>query len=153
MKNQDFTTTILVDQTAAQAFDAIKNVRGWWSENIEGSTDTLNGEFAYSFKDIHRCRIKVIELIPAQKVVWHVLDNYFNFTEDKSEWKDTKVIFEITDKGGKTEIRFTHQGLVPTYECYPICNDSWTRYIQQSLKDLIATGKGAPNPKEVEMEA
>ncbi|MCF6405433.1 SRPBCC domain-containing protein [Chitinophaga filiformis] len=153
MKNQDFTTTILVDQTAQQAFNAIINVRGWWSENIQGSTDKLNSEFAYGFKDVHRCRIKVIELIPAQKVVWHVMDNYFNFTEDKSEWKDTKIIFDIAEKEGKTEIRFTHQGLVPAYECYQICHDAWTGYIQKSLKNLIATGKGAPNPKEVETEA
>ena len=153
MNNQGFTTTIQVDQSVQQAYDAINNVRGWWSENIDGSTDTLNSEFVYSFKDVHRCRIKVIELIPAQKVVWQVLDNYFNFTEDKSEWNGTKIFFEIADKGGKTEIRFTHEGLVPTYECYEICNSSWTKYIQQSLRNLIATGKGAPNPKEVEAEA
>lgn len=41
MKSQNFTTTISVDQTPEEAFAAIKNIRGWWSENIEGSTDKL----------------------------------------------------------------------------------------------------------------
>jgi len=47
MNNQSFTTTISVDQTPKEAFDAINNARGWWSEEIEGSTDKLGGEFTY----------------------------------------------------------------------------------------------------------
>src|SRR6476661_10648212 len=103
MGNQSFTTTISVDATPRQVFDAITNVRGWWSEEIEGNTEKLNDEFAYHFKDVHNCRMKLIEVVPEKKVVWLVLDNYFNFTKDKTEWKDTKVIFEITRKGDQTE--------------------------------------------------
>ena len=153
MSIQDFTTTLLVDQTKKAAFDAITNPRGWWSEEIEGGTDQLNDEFTYNYKDIHNCRMKLIEVVPDQKVVWLVLDNYFSFTEDKSEWKDTKVIFEISKKGSKTQIRFTHQGLVPAYECYELCENAWTQYVQQSLFSLITTGKGQPNPRETEKMA
>jgi len=145
MENQDFTTTILVDQTPEEAFNAINNVRGWWTENIEGNTDKLNSEFVYSYKDIHQSKMKIIELISAQKVVWLVTDNYFKFTNDKTEWIGTKVIFEISKKDGKTEIRLTHQGLVPQYECYEICRGAWTNYIHNSLHSLITTGKGQPN--------
>jgi hypothetical protein len=148
MTTTDFTTTITVDQTPAVAFNAINNVRGWWSEEIEGTTDKLNGEFAYHYKDVHRCRMKLIEFVPARKVVWLVMDNYFNFIADQREWKGTKVSFEIAKKDNKTEIRFTHIGLVPEYECYAICRDAWTNYINNSLRDLIITGRGQPNPKE-----
>lgn len=77
-----------------------------------------------------------------------MLDNYFNFTEDKSEWKGTNVSFEISRKGNKTEVRFAHLGLVPEYECYDVCSNAWGSYINGSLKSLITTGKGKPNPKE-----
>jgi hypothetical protein len=148
MTTPDFTTTILVDKAPEEAFSAIKNISGWWSENIEGSTDKLDDEFIYHYKDIHYCKLKLIELVPNQKVVWLVLDNYFKFTEDKNEWKGTKLIFNISQKDGQTEIRFTHEGLVPQYECYEICREAWTNYIQGSLYSLIITGKGQPNTKE-----
>ena len=84
-----------------------------------------------------------------KRVAWLVTDNYFSFTEDKTEWKGTKVVFEIAKKGAQTEIHFRHEGLVPAYECYNVCSDAWGSYIRGSLKSLIATGKGSPNPKEI----
>jgi len=148
MNNHNFTTTYLVDQTPEQAFNAINHVRGWWSEEIEGSTDKLGDEFTYHYKDVHRCKMKITEVIPGKKVVWRVLDNYFNFIEDKNEWKDTEISFEISRKGNKTEFRFTHVGLVPEYECFDVCSNAWGSYINGSLRSLITTGEGKPNLKE-----
>ena len=148
MSNQDFTTTIVVDQSSKQVFDAINNVRGWWSEEIEGGTEKLNDIFLHHYKDVHTSKMKLIEVDPNKKVVWLVLDNYFSFIKDETEWVGTKVIFEITEEDGKTQLHFTHQGLVPQYECYDICNEGWTNYIRNSLYKLITTGKGEPNPKE-----
>jgi hypothetical protein len=92
--------------------------------------------------------MKLIEVIPGKKVVWLVLDNYFNFTKDKCEWKGTKISFEIFEKDKKTQIRFTHQGLVPANECFDICSNAWTDYVQNSLLNLITIGKGHPNRNE-----
>jgi len=150
MDKKDFTATILVDQDRTTAFNAIKNFRAWWSEEIEGNTDQLNEVFTYHYEDIHLCKIKLIEIVPDKKLVYQVLDNQFNFIKDKTEWIGTKLIFEITDDGNKTKVQFTHEGLVPDYECYPICFDSWNRYIKKSLYLLITTGKGEPNPLERE---
>lgn len=144
----DFTTTIIVDNTAKDVFNAINNVRAWWSEEIEGNTNTLNGEWHYHYQDVHRCSMKIVELIPNKRVVWQVLDNYFSFTKDKSEWRGNKIIFEITENGNQTQLQFTQQGLVPEYECYDICQGAWTTYINKSLHSLITTGKGQPNGKD-----
>jgi uncharacterized protein YndB with AHSA1/START domain len=150
MKNEDFTTTIVVDATPQKVFNAVNNVPGWWSENIDGDTVESNSEFLYHYQDVHRAQMKITEFVPEKKVVWHVLDNYFKFTKDETEWKGTNIIFEISEKNGKTQLKFTHQGLVPEYECFQICHDAWTHYIQGSLKDLITTGKGKPTPRDVE---
>jgi len=150
MKTADYTSTLLVDESPKEAFKAITNIRGWWSEEIEGITDKLNEEFFYHYKDIHLSKMKLVELVPEQKVVWLVLDNSFNFIEDKTEWVGTKLIFEISKEGDKTKVKFTHEGLVPQDECFEVCNEAWTNYIQNSLRKLITTGKGEPNPKEGE---
>lgn len=148
MTTTDFTTTLWVDEKPKEVFNAVCNVRGWWSEEIEGNTERLDEEFNYHYKDVHIAKMKLIEVLPDKKVVWLVLDNYFNFITDQREWKGTKIIFEISEKDNQTQLQFTHQGLVPEYECYDICFEAWTNYIQNSLRSLITTGKGQPNPKE-----
>jgi len=145
MSAQDFTTTIVLDQSPETVFKAIQNVRGWWSEEIEGKTAELNDEFNYHYEDIHRCKIKLTEVIPNKKMVWLIQENYFSFTQDDTEWTNTKAVFEISTENNKTKLVFTHQGLVPDYECYEICKSGWTNYIQNSLQKLITTGKGEPN--------
>ncbi len=146
--NPNYSTTFTVDNSPAEAFAAISNPRGWWSQEIEGDTNQLGAEFKYHYKDVHRAAFKITEWVPNKRVVWHVLENHFNFIKDQSEWVDTDVIFEVVPKDGKTEVQFTHVGLVPDYECYDVCANAWGTYISRSLRDLITTGKGQPNPIE-----
>lgn len=152
MTTPNFTTTLLVDQPPEVVFNAINRVRGWWSEEIEGSTEKVNDVFNYHYKDVHKSKMKLIEVIPNKKVVWLVLDNHFKFTKDKTEWNSNKIIFEITEKDNKTQLQFTQMALVPAYECYDICREAWSNYISNSLRSLITTGKGQPNAKESEFD-
>ncbi|MEP6728924.1 MAG: SRPBCC domain-containing protein [Bacteroidota bacterium] len=141
MTTPDFTTTILVDQTPEQVFNAINHPQDWWSGEITGSTDKLNDEFTYRYKEFHLSKQKIVEIIPGQKVMWLVIESSINYVEDKREWTDTKMSFEITEQDNKTQLRFTHLGLVPGIECFDSCSNSWTQLIQQSLFSLITTGK------------
>lgn len=146
IENQDFIATLSVNETPEEAFAAINNIRGWWSEDIKGSTDKPDHEFMYRDKHLH-CKMKIIELIPYKKIVWHVLESQMDNFEGGTEWNDTKLIFEITKKDSKTEILFTHLGLVPEFECYNVCSKAWSFYIKTSLRQLITTGKGEPIKK------
>jgi uncharacterized protein YndB with AHSA1/START domain len=148
MKNQDFTTTFLAEAAPQQVFDSVNNVRGWWSENIKGDTDKAGDIFTYHYQDVHTCTVKITECIPGKRVAWHMEDNYFKFTKDRHELKGSDILFEISEKDGKTQLTFTHKGLIPLCECYQVCHDAWTHYIQDSLKSLILTGKGKATPKD-----
>jgi hypothetical protein len=148
MQTKDYAVSFTVDQSPEEVFDAINNVRGWWSGDIDGNTGKLGAEFTYRYEDVHRSTQKITEIVPGKKVVWHVLDAKINFVKDKAEWNGTDIVFEIAKKGDKTELRFTHVGLVPAIECYGKCSGAWGFYINDSLRSLITTGKGDPNQKE-----
>jgi activator of Hsp90 ATPase-like protein len=142
MGNQDFTTTILVEQTPDEVFNAVNNVSAWWQGEIDGSTNKLNDEFTYKMKEHHFSKQRIIEIIHDKKVAWLVTESKLNFISDKNEWAGTKISFEISEINNKTQLRFTHIGLVPDVECYGACSNGWNQLIQQSLFSLITTGKG-----------
>jgi len=141
---RSFTTAITVDRSPGEAFAAINNVRAWWSGEIEGDTDKLGDEFTYRYEDFHFSKQKITELVPAQRVVWHVEDSFLSFVKDTTEWNETEITFEVSTVGDQTEVRFTHRGLVPEFECFNDCSNAWSFYVHESLRNLITTGKGQP---------
>ncbi len=146
MASKGFTTSFTVDQTPEQVFNAINNVRGWWSGEIKGDTDKLGAEFTYRVQDVHSSKQKITEFIPGKRVVWHVSDSHLGFVKDQGEWDDTDIVFAISQKAGKTELRFTHVSLIPEYECYDSCSSAWSTLINGNLRKLIITGEGQPSP-------
>ena len=142
MKTHDFTTTLLVGQSPEVVFSAVNQPQNWWSGEIEGSSAKLNDEFTYRYKEIHFSKQRVVEMIPDRKVVWLITDSSLNYTKDVNEWTGTKISFEITEKDGKTELRFSHIGLVTEIECFDSCSGAWTMLVRQGLFSLITTGKG-----------
>ncbi len=148
MKKEDFQIHITVDATPHEVFKNINRVSKWWTEDLEGSSHNLNDEFTVRFGDVHFSRQKLVEVIPDKKVVWLVTDSRLNFINDKDEWTNTKIVFELSTLDNKTQMLFTHVGLVPGVECYDACSTAWPQYIGESLMNLITSGKGQPSAKE-----
>ena len=143
MNDRNFTAAFLVDQTPEEAFAAINDVKRWWTgePGVEGPSDKIGDEFTYHYGDFHTSRQKVVERVPGKRVAWLVVEAQINFAKDKNEWNGTTLAFDIAKKGDKTEVRFTHVGLVPDIECYSTCSNAWGSYINGSLRSLIANGK------------
>jgi uncharacterized protein YndB with AHSA1/START domain len=151
MSRSNLTYAFTVDQSPQQAYEAILNMRGWWSQTITGDTRNLMDVMNYEVEGVHKTRMQLVQLIPNQKVVWHVLENWLSFVEDKTEWVDTNLVFTISEKDGQTEVEFIHVGLTPSDECYDICLGAWGGYITNSLRQLIESGTGVPNQETEEI--
>ncbi len=146
MQSQNFTTSFLVDQSPAEAFANIHDVRAWWTGGeIEGGTDKLGDEFTYRVPDVHYSKQKITELVPDKKIAWCIVDAYLNFTDDPREWTGTEITFEIARRGDQTEVRFAHQGLVPEFECFDVCSNAWGSLVNGNLRKLITTGHAQSN--------
>src|SRR5690349_12507646 len=153
MSAKDFTLTMLVSKTPEEVFNSINNVPAWWSEDFKGKSKKLNDVFEVTFfGDVHYSKHKLIEVIANKKIVWQVMDSKLNFLENQSEWTGTKNIFEISKDGNKTKIKFTHEGLVPTIECYKDCYNGWNYYLKESLIPFIEKGKGQPTAVGAKLE-
>jgi hypothetical protein len=147
MEKLDYNVSITVDTTPEEAFKRINNVSKWWATKefngkFEGLSTNLHDEFIVEFGDTHYSKHKLVEVIPNKKVVWLVTDSKLNWIEnDKFEWTNTKMIFEIIPKGNKTTIHFTHEGLVPGQECYDNCVKGWDAIIKQNLFNYMTDDK------------
>lgn len=146
--SESLTWTFEVDESPERAYDAINDVRGWWSGRITGRTDRIGAEFTYWVPGVHYVKFRITELVPGRRVSWLTLDSWLAFPDDKQEWTGTTVTFDITRADGRTRVRFVHEGLAPEVECYDVCWVAWGGYITGSLRELITTGTGQPNSIE-----
>lgn len=143
MKKQDYHTSITVTATPQEVFNSINNVPGWWSKDFEGHSEKINDVFTVHFGETF-ITLKIVELVPGQKISWHVIDCNKHWLKNKKEWKDTTIHWEISTEKNTTKISFTHIGLVPGMECYNGCEKAWNSYIKESVFKLLTEGKGIP---------
>ena len=89
--------------------------------------------------------MKVLELQPAEHVLWQVIDG-------PEEWIGTKMSFDLKQNGDWTIVLFKHQGWKEPVEFMHHCSTKWAVFLL-SLKSLLETGKGAPWPNEIKLDS
>ena len=145
LANPNYHSSFFVNSSGQAAYRAItESIAEWWTEDFSGTANTLNAEFTVRFGTTFKT-MKVIELIPNEKVVWSCIDTLIDMPElkNKEEWKDTKIVWEIEKKSQHTNISLTHIGLTPRVACYAICEKGWESFLE-SLKSFLEKGKGTP---------
>jgi hypothetical protein len=145
VSTQNYTTSFTVHAAPDEVFAAITRPQAWWTEMIEGGTTEAGDEFGFDNPGLHRTRIRLTEVVPGAKMVWHVLENHFGFVRDQSEWVGSDIVFELTggsegEAAAETSVRVTHVGLVPELECYEVCSAAWNHHLAQGLRSLVEAG-------------
>jgi hypothetical protein len=145
---KNYHRTILVNVTPAEAMKKISQVNHWWKKDFSGSAEKLNDTFHIPFGDLEGEKsfvdFVVSEMVPDRKAVWKVTNCNLPWFNDKTEWNNTEVVFEISPERNQTRIDFTHIGLVPTIECYAACEKGWDGHVTNSLLHFINEGSGNP---------
>src|SRR5512145_1517063 len=121
-----------------------EGVAGWWTNNVLGESQVggaLQFRFSAGGKEIGRFGMKVLELQPNRRVAWQVV-------EGPAEWVGTKISFDLAQTGDYTIVLFKHQGWKEPVEFMHHCSTKWALFMM-SLKSLVETGKGAPDPNDV----
>lgn len=129
MENKNYKKTITVNTSAEDAMKKISQVNFWWKKDFSGSAEKLNDKFIIPFGNPSFVDFVVSEFVPGKKVVWKVTDCYLQWFQDKKEWNNTEVVFQLSEEKDKTKIDFTHIGLVPEIECYDVCEKGWDGHI------------------------
>ncbi len=144
MENKNYHRTIVVNASAEEAMKKISQINCWWKKDFSGSAEKLNDNFTVPFTEPSFVDFVVSEFMPGKKTVWKVTDCYLPWFQDKKEWNNTEVVFQLSEENGKTKIDFTHIGLVPEVECYSVCEKGWDGHVTKSLASFINEGEGRP---------
>lgn len=142
MANKDFSCSITANISENEAVKKISNVPEWWGISFTGNAEKQNDKFVVKMGGDSFFNFTVSELIPGKRVVWLVTDCNMPWYTDKKEWANNKLIFDVNENNGVTEINFQHEGLTPEVECYKDCEPGWTHWIKTSLFSYLTTGKG-----------
>lgn len=121
------------------ALTSIDGLSGWWAERTSG--DPAPGgviEFRFGPGGFD---MRVAELDPGRLVRWEVVDG-------PAEWVGTHVRWDIRQDGDWTIVLFRHEGWREEVEFMHHCSTKWATYLM-SLKALVETGRGAPDPRDV----
>ena len=123
-----------------RALTTREGLAGWWTTDTQGNCN-VGGVIQFRFGTRGRIDMKVLDLDPAKRVLWEVVDG-------PQEWIGTKVSFELTQDDDFTIILFKHQGWKEPIEFMHHCSTKWALFLM-SIKSLVETGKGAPYPNDI----
>ena len=124
------------------ALTTVEGLSGWWADDTQGD-NRVGGVLQFRF-DAGGIDTKVIELHPADRVRWEVVDG-------PEEWIGTTITFDLKQDGDYVSVLFKHQGWQEPVEFMHHCSTKWAIFLM-SLKSLVETGRGAPSPDDTKID-
>lgn len=126
-----------------KALATVEGLAGWWTDDTRGESK-VGGVIHFQFGERGFFDMKVLELQPATRVLWQVVDG-------PEEWIGTTVSWELRQEKDYIIILFKHLGWKEPVEFMHHCSTKWGIFLM-SLKSLLETGKGAPYPNDVKID-
>ena len=141
MESRDYQAVITARVSAEDALWGISRVSQWWTKGFSGESSAVGDRFTVRFGDTF-VDFQVVELTPA-RAAWEVTNCNLAWISDKTEWKGTRVTWDLAAKNGSTQVRMTHQIERPASKLIAAVSAAWP-YALSNLKSLLETGEVAP---------
>lgn len=130
------------------ALATVEGLAGWWTTHTAGVSEvggTILFEFvAHSGERFGGMGMQVLALMPCEEVRWRCI-------EGPEEWLGTDIVFNLSQEGDYTIVRFSHENWREAVEFTAHCSTKWATFLL-SLKDLLETGKGRPAPNDIKID-
>jgi uncharacterized protein YndB with AHSA1/START domain len=123
------------------ALTTLEGLSGWWATDTKGRAEvgeTLEFRFERGGFDM-----RVLEANPPRSVLWEV-------TAGPAEWIGTTVRWDLKQEGDYAVVLFAHRGWREPVEFMYHCSTKWATFLV-SLKQLVETGAGAPEPYDLKI--
>jgi uncharacterized protein YndB with AHSA1/START domain len=129
-------------ESVYEALTTVEGLSGWWTDDTKGDAGEIGGAVAFRFPT-GGFDMEVIDLSPAERVVWRVVDG-------PEEWVGTTIDWGLSQHGDYTIVLFKHEGWREPVEFMHHCSTKWGSFLM-SLKSLLETGEGSPAPRDVQI--
>jgi len=139
----DYHFSFKVDINPEQVIEHISNVSGWWASHVEGESKNINDRFIVRFGSTY-AQIRITESDGQSRIVWLIDDCNMDLLKDKKEWKDTRIVWDISKSDGITTVSMKHLGLNADKECFTDCTAGWNFYLGESLVHFLTKNNGLP---------
>ena len=124
-----------------KVYNAVATTEGvtrWWTKT--SGNPQPGGKLEFAFDD-HIVTAVVTANTPDRYVEWTV-------GGDAGEWLDTRICFELDDKGDQIIVNFQHADWQQATRFMGHCSTKWAVFLL-SLKDYLETGAGKPFPFDI----
>src|SRR5688572_29696744 len=101
-----------------KALTTLEGLTAWWTTNTQGESSKVGGVVQFRFGDHGGFDMKVLELDPARRVLWQVVNG-------PEEWIGTRISFDLKQEDDFTIVLFKHQGWKEPVEFMHHCSTKW----------------------------
>jgi hypothetical protein len=147
MVANSYTREIVVSNTPSAAYRALTSeFDKWWTSSsrpVNAVGDTVTFKFDTTYWTMRATKLVHEKSVELECVEAHHVHEGLPASIRK-EWEGTELKWNIQQQGDETKISFIHEGLVPSLDCYEICEIGWDHFFVNSLKNYLDTGEGNP---------
>lgn len=142
--------TISVSARPQEVYRALTTgYESWWTTTGGKGFRAVGDRVKFTFPPLVSYWTFEAEVLDAGKRVELLcVDAYHELSDKpqapKDEWLGSRMIFRIEASANKTDVHFTHQGLMANLNCYEVCEQGWDHFFVDSLAVYLNTGVGKP---------